>query len=203
MSNLTAAERETLLQIARRAISRRAQGESAPALELESLTPRLQQTGASFVTLTLAGRLRGCIGSLTGRRPLAQDVQENALAAAFHDPRFPPLRAAELATLTLEISVLSAPQPLSHNSPEKLTTKLRPGIDGVVLQRGIQRATYLPQVWEQLSEPREFLAHLCAKAGLPRDAWRQPGIEISTYQVEKFNLVKTSEVSGKSFEDTS
>ncbi len=186
MSNLTTKEREILLQIAERAISRRAQEESVPALELESLTPRLQQTGASFVTLTLASRLRGCIGSLTGRRPLAQDVQENALAAAFHDPRFPPLRAAELATLTLESSVLSAPQPLSYDGPEELLAKLRPGIEGVVLQHGIRRATFLPQVWEQLREPREFLSHLCAKAGLPRDAWRQPEIKISTYQVEKF-----------------
>ncbi len=186
MSNLTTAERKTLLQIARRAISQQARGESVPALELESLTPRLQETGASFVTLTLAGRLRGCIGSLTGRRPLAQDVQANALAAAFRDPRFPPLRAGELAALTMEISVLSAPQPLAYDGSPELIAKLRPGIDGVVLQRGMRRATFLPQVWEQLREPQEFLAHLCVKAGLPSNAWRQPGIEISIYQVEKF-----------------
>lgn len=186
MNILTAAEHEALLQIAQRAISRRVRGESVPTLRLTTFSHRLQATGASFVTLTLAGRLRGCIGSLAGYRPLAQDVQANAIAAAFRDPRFPPLRASEFPRLTLEISVLSTPQPLAYDGPQELIAKLRPGIDGVVLKRGMRRATFLPQVWEQLSEPREFLTHLCAKAGLPHDAWRQPEIEISTYQVEKF-----------------
>lgn len=186
MNSVTSAEREILLQIAEQAISRTLRAGSAPTLQLDSLPPHLQEKGASFVTLTQEGRLRGCIGSLTGRRPLAVDVQENATAAAFHDPRFPPLQAKELDSLTIEVSVLSSPQLLSYDSPEELLTALRPGIDGVVLKKGLHRATFLPQVWEKLSQPELFLGQLCNKAGLPFDAWRQKGIEINTYQVEKF-----------------
>lgn len=179
-------ERARLLQIAREAIRGRLQSTAGGGLEPETLPERLREEGASFVTLTQQGQLRGCIGSLTAYRPLATDVRENAIAAAFHDPRFPPLTGAELTEIRIEISVLSQPQSLEHEGPEELLLKLRPNVDGVVLERGLNRATFLPQVWEQLPQKEEFLAHLCYKAGLPPNAWQWPDVTISTYQVEKF-----------------
>ncbi len=178
-------ERATLLRLAREAI-RDALNHKAGALTLDTLPPNLQKEGAAFVTLTLHGNLRGCIGSLVAHRPLALDVQQNALAAAFEDPRFPPVSEIELPSLEIEISVLSPSEPLAFESPEDLLQKLQPEIDGVVLTHGYHRATFLPQVWEQLPDPEEFLGHLCRKAGLPANAWRWPDIEISIYHVEKF-----------------
>ncbi len=182
---LTLEEKTTLLHLARETIQA-ALNHKSKALSLETLPPNLQEEGAAFVTLTLHGNLRGCIGSLVAHRPLALDIQQNALAAAFEDPRFPPVSEKELAFLEIEISVLSPSQPLSFESPEDLLQKLQPEIDGVVLAHGYHRATFLPQVWEQLPDPEEFLGHLCRKAGLPANAWRWPDIEISTYHVEKF-----------------
>ncbi len=178
-------ERQQLLQIAHQAIAGALDGK-ALAPEMEALPERLQAPGASFVTLTLHGQLRGCIGSLSAYRPLGQDVYHNAIAAAFDDPRFPPLAAAEAVLIRIEISVLTAPRPLAYTSPDDLLRKLRPGIDGVVLERGWNRATFLPQVWEQLPDPEEFLTHLCRKGGLPANAWRWPDLQVSIYQVEKF-----------------
>lgn len=182
---LTLEEKTTLLHLARETIQA-ALNHKSKALSLETLPPNLQEEGAAFVTLTLHGNLRGCIGSLVAHRPLALDIQQNALAAAFEDPRFPPVSEKELAFLEIEISVLSPSLPLSFESPEDLLQKLQPEIDGVVLAHGYHRATFLPQVWEQLPDPEEFLGHLCWKAGLPANAWRWPDIEISTYHVEKF-----------------
>ena len=127
--------------------------------------------GASFVTLTLAGRLRGCVGSLEAYQPLADDVIANAQAAAFRDPRFPPLTVAEFAHVTIEVSVLSAPEPMTVTSEADLLSQLRPGRDGVIFAAGGRRATFLPQVWEQLPAPADFMAHLRRKAGLPGDYW--------------------------------
>jgi len=148
---------------------------------------RLREPGAAFVTLTMReGALRGCIGSLIAHRPLLEDVRANALAAAFEDPRFLPLEAGELPDLAVEVSVLSQPEPLGYASSEQLLSLLRPHIDGVVIERGRHRATFLPQVWEQLPLPEEFLGHLCYKAGLPANAWRQGDLRVSTYGVQKF-----------------
>ena len=183
---LTADERQMLLRLARETITRAALRQSQPPLDLQALPERLRGDGASFVTLTKRGDLRGCIGSLEAHRPLALDVRENALAAAFHDPRFPPVSAGELNALHIEISVLTAPQPLAFNGPDDLIARLRPGVDGVVIERGWQRATFLPQVWEKLPDPQEFLEHLCLKAGLPPDAYRHAGLAVSVYQVEEF-----------------
>ncbi|HDQ34863.1 MAG TPA: AmmeMemoRadiSam system protein A [Chloroflexi bacterium] len=179
-------ERAYLLRCAREAIARRLQRAPQPMLPDEGLTPRLRAPGASFVTLTLAGELRGCIGSLTPRRPLALDVRENAVAAAFEDPRFLPLTPAEFEQLHIEISVLTPHEPLDYTDANDLLQKLRPGVDGVVLEQGWHRATFLPQVWEQLPDPRDFLGHLCRKAQLPPHAWQRGDVDISTYQVEKF-----------------
>lgn len=184
--SLTPEEQQILLKLARETIGRALQGDPEPPPVPEPLTSRLQEPGAAFVTLTLGGTLRGCIGSLVARRPLVIDVRENALAAAFEDPRFPPLTLSEFPRLHIEISVLTAPQPLSYDGPDDLLRKLRPEVDGVIIERGWQRATFLPQVWEQLPNPVEFLEHLCYKAGLPINAWRWPDLKVSTYQVEKF-----------------
>jgi AmmeMemoRadiSam system protein A len=188
-SSLTPEERDFLLTLARETIEKAAR---VPAHDAEPVldpppTERLKEPGASFVTLhTVTGALRGCIGSLIARRALIDDVHANALAAAFHDPRFPPVTPEELPNLVVEVSVLSHPEPLKYKGPKDLIAKLRPNVDGVVLQKGMHRATFLPQVWEQLATPETFLGHLCQKAGLPPDAWRTGDLEISTYQVEEF-----------------
>ncbi|HUX78033.1 MAG TPA: AmmeMemoRadiSam system protein A [Anaerolineae bacterium] len=183
---LTPEERQTLLTLAREAITRATHRQEPPAVDLNAVSEGLRRDGASFVTLTKHGALRGCIGSLEPRRPLAADVRENAVAAAFHDPRFPPMHMEELGELQVEVSVLSPPQPLSFDGPDDLIAKLRPGVDGVVIERGWNRATFLPQVWEKLPDPHQFLEHLCLKAYLPADAYRSPGLDVYTYQVEKF-----------------
>jgi AmmeMemoRadiSam system protein A len=179
-------DRQYLLSLARRSISQVLQAQDPPAVDLEALSEDMKRPGASFVTLTIDGGLRGCIGSIEPRQPLALDVRENSLGAAFRDPRFPPLSRRELDRAHIEISVLTAPEPLAYDGPDDLIAKLRPRVDGVIIQRGWHRATFLPQVWEKLSDAHEFLAHLCLKAGLPADDYRRPGLEVSTYQVEKF-----------------
>lgn len=141
--------------------------------------------GASFVTLTLDGRLRGCIGSLSPRRPLIDDVRANAVAAAFDDPRFPGLTRPEFERVRVEVSVLSLPEPLAVADEDDLVAQLVPHRDGVILQAGRRRATFLPQVWEQLPEPRAFLAALKRKAGLPETYWG-PDVRVSRYRVEAF-----------------
>lgn len=139
----------------------------------------LAEPGGCFVTLTLGEDLRGCIGSLQAVRPLAEDVAENAFAAAFRDPRFPPLSAAEENAVHLHLSVLSPPEPLRHRDEADLLAQLRPHEDGLIIACGQCRATFLPLVWKQLPEPADFLAALKRKAGLPAgepcpnlQAWR-------------------------------
>jgi len=147
----------------------------------------LEAPAAAFVTLhTRSGDLRGCIGSLMARRSLIEDVRSNALAAAFEDPRFPRLTADELPGIVIEVSVLTAPEPLAYADAQELVHKLTPNIDGVILEQGWHRATFLPQVWDQLPMPEEFLNHLCYKAGLSVTAWRTGDLAISTYQVQEF-----------------
>ena len=144
----------------------------------------LDEPAAVFVTLTRHGELRGCIGSLEAHRSLYDDVTHNARAAAFGDPRFPPLLADELAATDIEISVLTAPQLLPFGEAEALR-HIRPGIDGVILRSAGRCAVFLPQVWEQLPEPHEFIAHLKRKAGLPANL-RAEDTRLSVFQVEKF-----------------
>jgi AmmeMemoRadiSam system protein A len=185
---LTQEEQAYLLDLARATIEAAVRSGGDPtASPTTPPTPRLEAPGAAFVTLhTRAGELRGCIGSLIARRPLVEDVRENALAAAFRDPRFPPLTEPELDDIVVEVSVLTEPVPLDYEDAEDLVRQLRPGVDGVILARGWNRGTFLPQVWEQLPAPEAFLEHLCLKAGLPPDAWRRMDLNISTYQVQKF-----------------
>ena len=145
----------------------------------------LQRPGASFVTLRSVGSLRGCIGSLQARRPLGADVRANAVAAAFDDPRFAPLRVAEYAEIDVEVSVLSAASPLPVASECDLHAQLRAGVDGLILELGSRRSTFLPQVWDALPGAREFVDELKRKAGLPRGFWSDE-LRFSRYTVEKF-----------------
>jgi len=184
--SLSPENRQYLLNLARETIAGHLHGDEPPPVDLDALPESLSRDGASFVTLTKHGALRGCVGSLESRRALALDVRDNAVAAAFRDPRFSPVRPEELDDLHVEISVLSSPELLSYDGPDDLIAKLRPGVDGVVLERGWNRATFLPQVWEKLPDPHQFLEHLCIKAYLPADAYRSPGLDVYTYQVEKF-----------------
>jgi AmmeMemoRadiSam system protein A len=183
---LSKKDRQYLLGLARETIAHTLQGEELPPVVLKNLPEDLSRPGASFVTLTIDGKLRGCIGSIEPRRPLALDVRENAVGAAFRDPRFPPLTPEEFENVEIEVSVLTAPEPLRYSGPEDLFEKLRPHVDGVIIERGWQRATYLPQVWEKVPDPEKFLSSLCLKAGLPHDDYRRPGLQVYTYQVEKF-----------------
>jgi AmmeMemoRadiSam system protein A len=117
-------------------------------------------------------------------------IKRNAVNAAFHDPRFAPLKADELDQVGIEISILTEPQPLEYRGSKDLLTKLRPHVDGVILRKGKASATFLPQVWEQLPKPEHFLSHLCRKAGLSADTWEKTQLEISTYQVQYFEEEK-------------
>ncbi len=183
---LSDTERRYLLDLARQTITSAVRGEELPPIDLASLPEALAQPGASFVTLTTYGQLRGCIGTIEAHRPLAQDVQQNAVGAALRDPRFPPFSVCELARLHSEVSVLTPPQPFPYRDGNDLLARLRPLVDGVIIEKGWHRATFLPQVWEKLPDPRDFMGQLCLKAGLPPDAYRQPGLQVLTYQVEQF-----------------
>lgn len=148
--------------------------------------PWLAEPGATFVTLRGGKELRGCVGTVRAYRPLGEDVRANARAAAFNDSRFPPLTAAELAGVAVEVSLLSAPEPLPPASTEEeALARLRPEVDGLILEYGGYRSTFLPQVWEQLPRPRDFLAHLKRKAGLPPAFW-SPDVLLWRYTVAQW-----------------
>jgi len=184
---LSADEQSILLALARQALEAGVQGGALAPLDLKTFPPRLQAMGAAFVTLTIAGRLRGCVGALEPYQPLAEDVREHAVAAALSDYRFPPVTPDELPSIHIEVSRLTVPQPLDYDGPDDLLARLRPGVDGVVLRDGIRRATFLPQVWEQLPDPVEFLEHLCWKMGAAPDLWRRKHLEVLTYRVQEFH----------------
>ena len=171
----------TLLELAR--------SEIAAKLGHEIIRPAegiwLQTPGASFVTLTRQGELRGCIGSLEAHRPLGVDVRENAIAAAFRDPRFMPLTRAEFGDVRVEVSLLSPTEAMTVASEADALAALRPHVDGVVFEYQNFRSTFLPQVWEQLPDPAQFLAYLKRKAGLPMDFWAEQ-VRLSRYTVSKW-----------------
>ena len=171
----------TLLALARNAIAARF---GQPATATADL-PELHEKGATFVTLTQRGQLRGCIGSLEAWRPLLQDVQQNAIAAAFRDPRFDPLGTDELPLTRVEVSLLTPAKPMSFSSEADALAQLRPDIDGVIFTAGQRRSTFLPQVWEQLPDPAIFMAHLKQKAGLPAGYWG-PDVHLERYTVRKW-----------------
>jgi AmmeMemoRadiSam system protein A len=186
MDKLDNLEQTLLLGIAREALEISVQSKPLPEINLSQLPPNLQKPGASFVTLTIQGDLRGCIGTLEAYQPLALDVQTHAVDAGMHDPRFPALRPSELETIQIEVSVLSPKTPLTFAGPQDLINKLRVNLDGVVLQDGYRRATFLPQVWEKLPHPEQFLSHLCLKMGASANLWQNKPLKVYTYQVQEF-----------------
>jgi AmmeMemoRadiSam system protein A len=185
---LTLEEQKILLRLARESVERAVKGEELPPLDLSTLPPCLREKGSSFITLTLHGKLRGCIGSLEPYESLAEDVREHAVGAALKDPRFPPVSEDELNGLQIEISRLTRPIPLEYRDANDLLSKLHPHVDGIILQTdSYRRATFLPQVWEKIPDPAEFLDNLCYKMGLEPDLWRRKHLEVFLYRVEEFH----------------
>jgi len=184
--NLPPEERGILLTLAGNAIQSGIDRGSQLSIRIEDYSERLREKRACFVTLNKHGILRGCIGHLEAVQPLVADVVENAYSAAFRDPRFPSLQISELDSLDIHISVLTPASPLPFASEEDLVDKLQPGIDGLIIQSGSRRGTFLPSVWESLPEPRDFLRHLKLKAGMAADYWSDD-IQAYRYTTESFS----------------
>ena len=168
---LSDSERARLLEIARQSISSGLTSGKALQVDVARIDANLQTVAAVFVTLTRAGQLRGCIGSPQAREPLAQAVANSAFSAAFRDYRFPSLRADEIDAIRIEISVLSEMEPIEAETRQALLDSLQPGVDGLLLEDRGCRSTFLPQVWEKIASPTEFLEQLCLKAGLDAGYW--------------------------------
>ena len=188
--NLSSEQGQLLVKLARHTLLEHF-AKQIPQNEIDSLNtaltdPCFNSSCGTFVTLTIDGQLRGCIGNLTSDEPLVSGVRRNAINAAFHDPRFSPLSASELDSVSIEVSILSEPCPLYYREASDLLEKLRPRIDGVIVRKDLASATFLPQVWEQLPQPKDFLSQLCLKAGLAADAWQHSGLEVLIYQVQYF-----------------
>ena len=186
-TQLTSDERKLLLNLARKSMTNAVTGKPKSDTEPVLIPDSLKQKGASFVTLTIEGDLRGCIGTLEAFQPLYRDVQEHAVQAALEDYRFPPVTEEELPLISIEISRLTPPVTLAYHNPADLLKLLKPNIDGVILKDGFRRATFLPQVWDQLPDVGMFLSHLCQKMGSAPDVWRRKVLEVSIYHVEEFS----------------
>lgn len=171
-----------LLKLARQTLEKYFEGKE-PELS-DEMKKNFAKRQACFVTLTKNGKLRGCIGSLKPRQELYKDLIENTISAAFHDPRFSPLKKEELSAIVIEVSILSVPRQLSFSDSFELLKLITPGSDGVTIQKGYASATYLPQVWEDIPNKEEFLSSLCIKAGLDQNSWRKPGMKVSIYRVK-------------------
>lgn len=186
---LSPSEQKVVLGLARAQLRQIATGEPAPEIQESALSPALKRDAACFVTLTKNGTLRGCIlDSFSPHEPLYKNVRRNVVLAATKDPRFPPVRPSEVNDIKIEISVLDHPHPLAFSGPSDLLSKLVPGRDGVILTTRYGKSTYLPQVWEDLPDPAQFLSSLCQKQGAPADCWRtDPTIKIEIYHVFHFS----------------
>lgn len=193
-NRFSAQQGQVLVRIARQELIKALKPKKAAKLKKdgpdETAAPCFKLKLGTFVTLTKEGQLRGCIGNLTASESVVAGVKQNALNAAFHDPRFRALTAGELENVEIEVSVLTEPKPLDFEDGDDLIAKLRPNLDGVIIRKGFASATFLPQVWEQLPQPESFLSHLCQKAGLPADCWRNTDITVLTYQVQYFHEAK-------------
>lgn len=182
---LTPQQQQTLLAVAEVTIRHALEHGTLLQIDPADYEEALRQPAACFVTLKRGGELRGCIGSLEAHRSMVEDVVHNADAAAFSDPRFPPLRGEELSGLQLDISLLTPAVEMHFTSEKNLLAQLQPGIDGLILEEGYRRGTFLPSVWEQLPQPEQFLQHLKLKAGLPPNHWSE-NIRISRYTTQIF-----------------
>ncbi len=178
-----------LLKLARENILRQfgEQKESLSELEKKIKNPVIKRNRGTFVSLhKQKGELRGCIGNIEPVKSLLEGVKDNARHAAFRDTRFRPLAYEELEETLIEISILTRPAELEYSDSDDLIRKLKPGVDGVIIEKHNNRATFLPQVWDQLKDPHAFLGHLCTKAGLPSDEWKKGSLKVSLYQVQSF-----------------
>jgi len=190
-------DQQTCLQIARESIKYGLQQGTALKLITRDYSDNLQQNLATFVTLHKNGELRGCIGALEAYQPLINDIAEHAYAAAFKDPRFPALEKNEFEQLDpaleknefeqldIKISILGKPERMTFEDEEDLLQKIRPGVDGLILEQGHNRGTFLPSVWEQVADKKEFLNHLKVKAGLSQQWWDN-AVKISRYETFSF-----------------
>lgn len=185
MTNIPDKNRKELLEYAREIIKSKLENR-APSYEL-SRDDLYRQDRGCFVTLHKNGNLRGCIGIIEPVCPLSEAVKMNALNAAFDDPRFFPLQSEEFDEIDLEISVLTVPCVLEYSGSEDLLKKLIPGKHGVIISKGFRKATFLPQVWDQLPDPVQFLKHLCSKAGLPVFSWKESDFQVQIYEAEVFS----------------
>ncbi len=185
MSDFNSNDRELLLKLARSVIAKKLSGGdiSLP----DNISPALKEKRGCFVTLHKKGMLRGCIGTIEPVQPLIECVAENAINAAFKDPRFPPLDKSEFPLTDIEISVLTVPEKLEYKDGDDLVSKLKPGVHGVILSKGWHRSTFLPQVWDQLPAPEIFLVHLCQKGGMPSDCWKDGSVTVEVYEAEYFS----------------
>ena len=183
---LTEEEGRCLLSVARQTIQQKLFSSENQGSSESQVSPKFSERRGTFVTLTIDGGLRGCIGHIIPEETLLEGIRVNAINAAFRDPRFRPLSTKEWERVKIEISILTEPKPLPYLDSEDLLEKLRPGVDGVIIKKGFHQATFLPQVWEQLPDKKEFLTHLCLKAGLETDSWKREKLEVSTYQVQAF-----------------
>lgn len=183
---LTVEEGAQLLALARSTIEKALFGENGEEPVQDAHGAKFSERRGTFVTLNIGARLRGCIGHIVPRETLLEGVRINALNAAFRDPRFRPLTREEWGRVKIEVSVLTEPRPLAYSDPDHLLDVLRPGVDGLIIKKGYCEATFLPQVWDQLPEKRDFLSQLCLKAGLDGTAWKEGDLEVSVYQVQAF-----------------
>lgn len=181
--SLPAGQQAYLLELAKDSIRHGLRHGKPLPVDLAGLAPELAEKRATFVTLHKHGQLRGCIGMLAAVRPLAEDIARNAYAAAFEDPRFPPVSQAELDEIDIHLSLLTPAEPMQFASEADLLRQLQPGVDGLILAEGSQRGTFLPSVWEQLPQPLDFLRHLKRKAGLPMDYWSD-SVQVARYRTE-------------------
>ncbi len=179
---LSAEEKQALLVLARSSVETWVRSQKpVDTAELTRRFPKLSTQRACFVTLRREGQLRGCIGSLEPRRPLAEDVQHNAVSAAIHDTRFQPVEESELSSLRYSISVLDLPRPLQGVTAADLPAYMGRHRPGVIIEYRGRRSTFLPSVWEELTDPESFLSRLCLKQGSPSDCWKESDVRISTY----------------------
>tara|TARA_R110002111_G_scaffold118695_2_gene181364 strand:+ start:516 stop:1085 length:570 start_codon:yes stop_codon:yes gene_type:complete len=178
-------DRASLLEVARASISHGLTHRRPLAVDPDTFADGLARPGASFITLRIEGQLRGCIGRMEATGPLVRSIAQNAYAAAFEDPRFDPLTEPEYARIDVHVSVLTEPAPMRFKDEGDLLRQLRPGVDGLVLETGRCRGTFLPAVWETLTEPKHFLDQLKVKAGLHPDAWPED-VRVLRYTCESF-----------------
>ena len=192
-AHLTEEQGEILVRMVRKTIAARLELPDAAANDLTDThlaDPVFQEKRGTFVTLKIKKQLRGCMGCLTPSETILEGIERNAINAAFNDPRFPALTPVELDQAEIEISILTNPLELEYIDGEDLVKKLRPNIDGLIINKGMARATFLPQVWDQLPKTEDFLGHLCRKAGLSSDEWQKGELGVSIYQVQYFHEKK-------------